>query len=91
MALRALVVRLDRVHLDPAAAGGADRALRIGIDGAGGRRRLGLVRVKLIGAIGLPHRASIPEPNWLGFGTFFWGLAVDSAVAASSSHQEAIR
>src|SRR5260370_36551410 len=36
-AVRALVVRLNWLHLDPDPAGGADGALRIGIDGAGGK------------------------------------------------------
>lgn len=65
-ALRTLVVCLDRQHPDPAAAGGTDRALGVGVDGTGGWRRLGRGGGKLIVAIDFGHAVSIPKPNPAG-------------------------
>src|SRR4051794_9619226 len=60
-ALRALVVRLDRQHLHPDPAASAHRALRVGVDGAGGGCRLGfdVTLYVMIGGVG--HGASIPD------------------------------
>src|SRR5580692_8272998 len=60
-ALRALVVRLHRQHLDPLAAPGADRALGVGVDGAGGQSRLGF-DIADVTIAGVGHAASIPRP-----------------------------
>src|SRR5579863_4554814 len=60
-ALRALVVRLHGQHLDPLAASGADGALGVGIDGAGGQSRLGF-DIAEVRIAGVGHDPSIPEP-----------------------------
>src|SRR3954447_18284005 len=62
-ALRTLVVRLDRQHLDALAPSGTDRALGVGVDGAGGRCRLGFHIALSVTIAGVGHAASIPDPT----------------------------
>src|SRR5580698_4062491 len=64
-AVGALVVRLHRLHLDPDAAGGADGALAVGVDGAGGGRVLDLPAGGggRAWTLRLGHGRSIPEPS----------------------------
>jgi hypothetical protein len=86
-AVRALVVRLHRLHLDPDAAGGADGAFRVGVDGAGGRQ---VVDLRNGGGgrawtLRLRHSRSIPEARSVD-SRKLW--AIDVAARASRARAE---